>query len=91
MLNVFVTSPEVGSIGGGGRYDKLVNRFAVGDFPCVGASIGFERIFAYIKAKQEAVTTELPQTCTQVLVARAGAKQDSGLLPERNLCVFSFK
>ena len=43
---------EIGSIAGGGRYDGLVGRFVKNQsFPCVGASIGFERIFSYLKEK----------------------------------------
>ena len=45
-------SSEIGSIAGGGRYDGLVGRFVKNqNFPCVGASIGFERIFSFLKEK----------------------------------------
>lgn len=33
-----------GSVGGGGRYDKMVGKFAGTDTPAIGISIGFERI-----------------------------------------------
>ena len=33
-----------GSVGGGGRYDKMIGKFTVQDTPAVGFSIGFERI-----------------------------------------------
>lgn len=37
--------PEFGSsVGGGGRYDKMVGRFTGQDIPACGFSIGFERI-----------------------------------------------
>ena len=37
--------PEFGSsVGGGGRYDKMVGRFTGNDTPACGFSIGFERI-----------------------------------------------
>jgi len=37
--------PDVsGSIGGGGRYDGMIGRFAGADVPACGLSIGFERI-----------------------------------------------
>jgi histidyl-tRNA synthetase len=47
-------SVGVGSICGGGRYDDLVGRFSGGarDLPCVGMSVGIERVFAILKAKQ---------------------------------------
>ncbi len=45
----------VGSVAGGGRYDKLVGMFdAKGrDVPCVGVSIGIERIFSIMEMKAE--------------------------------------
>jgi histidyl-tRNA synthetase len=46
-------SVGVGSICGGGRYDDLVGRFAgeSRQIPCVGMSVGIERVFAILKAK----------------------------------------
>lgn len=46
----------VGSVAGGGRYDDLVGMFdAAGrKVPCVGGSIGIERIFALMLRKLEA-------------------------------------
>ena len=45
----------VGSVAGGGRYDDLVGMFdAAGrKVPCVGGSIGIERIFALMLRKLE--------------------------------------
>ena len=37
-----------GSIGGGGRYDKMVGKFTGIDTPAVGFSIGFERIITIL-------------------------------------------
>lgn len=37
------------SIGGGGRYDKMIGGFIGQDIPAVGFSIGFERIFEILK------------------------------------------
>ena len=33
-----------GSVGGGGRYDKMIGKFTGKDVPACGFSIGFERI-----------------------------------------------
>jgi histidyl-tRNA synthetase len=46
-------SVGVGSICGGGRYDDLVGRFAGESrtIPCVGMSVGIERVFTILKAK----------------------------------------
>ncbi len=45
----------VGSVAGGGRYDKLVGMFDAkgNDVPCVGISLGIERIFTLVQAKLE--------------------------------------
>ena len=43
---------QYGSIAGGGRYDKLVSGLRDREhekYPCVGASLGFERIFSFLK------------------------------------------
>lgn len=43
--------PEVGSIGGGGRYDNLTEYFSDQKFPGVGGSIGLSRLFYVISNK----------------------------------------
>ena len=64
--------PAVGSVTGGGRYDELVGMFdqrgkAV---PCVGLSIGIERIFSILEARAKASSTTKVRTIdTQVLVS----------------------
>ncbi len=43
---------QFGSIGGGGRYDKLVSNFGNLDFPATGISIGIDRlVFALMQKK----------------------------------------
>ena len=48
---------KVGSIAAGGRYDELVGMFSASGakVPCVGVSIGIERIFALMEAKAKEV------------------------------------
>ncbi|XP_067900183.1 histidine--tRNA ligase, cytoplasmic-like isoform X2 [Heterodontus francisci] len=72
---------NVGSIAAGGRYDGLVGMFdAKGcKVPCVGVSIGIERIFSIMEQKMEASDQKIRTTETQVLVATAQKK----LLEER--------
>ena len=45
----------VGSVAGGGRYDGLVGMFDPKgkQVPCVGVSIGIERIFSILEAKSQ--------------------------------------
>ncbi|KXJ83570.1 hypothetical protein RP20_CCG004949 [Aedes albopictus] len=54
---------SVGSVAGGGRYDNLVGMFNPKrkQVPCVGVSIGVERIFSILEAKsqQKIRTTEI--------------------------------
>lgn len=63
----------IGSVAGGGRYDNLVGMFdAKGkQVPCVGVSIGVERIFAILEAKNAAEKTKVRTSEVQVYVASA--------------------
>jgi histidyl-tRNA synthetase len=63
---------EVGSVAGGGRYDNLVGMFSSGtQIPCVGASVGIERLFALVEARARAAGTVRTST-VDVFVAAAG-------------------
>ena len=50
--------PEVGSVGGGGRYDNLTEYFSDQKFPGVGGSIGLSRLFFVINEKNLLKTTQ---------------------------------
>lgn len=54
--------PEIGSIGGGGRYDNLASHFTEQNFPGVGGSIGLTRLF-YILSQYHL----LPNTSGKIL------------------------
>nr|XP_061792992.1 histidine--tRNA ligase isoform X3 [Nerophis lumbriciformis] len=64
---------SVGSIAGGGRYDGLVGMFDPNGkkVPCVGVSIGIERIFSFMEQKAEALALKVRTTEVQVMVASA--------------------
>lgn len=66
-------SGTVGSIAGGGRYDNLVGMFDPRgkQVPCVGVSIGVERIFSVLEAKHAAEGTKLRTSDVEVYVASA--------------------
>ncbi|XP_064481389.1 histidine--tRNA ligase-like isoform X2 [Ornithodoros turicata] len=66
-------STSVGSVAAGGRYDTLVGMFdSKGrNVPCVGISIGVERIFTILERKAEAEQTKVRTTETEVYVASA--------------------
>lgn len=63
----------VGSIAGGGRYDNLVGMFDPRgkQVPCVGVSIGVERIFSVLEAKYAAEGIKLRTSEVEIYVASA--------------------
>ncbi|XP_047112581.1 histidine--tRNA ligase, cytoplasmic [Schistocerca piceifrons] len=66
-------SSGVGSIAGGGRYDNLVAMFDSRhkNVPCVGVSIGVERIFSVMEAQLAANNSKMRTTEVEVYVASA--------------------
>lgn len=76
---------RVGSVAGGGRYDKLVGMFDPKhrNVPCVGVSIGIERLFSIMEANIAKNKTTVRTNETEVFVASA----QKNLLEERmKLC-----
>jgi len=77
---------RVGSVAGGGRYDKLVGMFdpKKRNVPCVGVSIGIERLFSIMEANIAKNKALVPRTIeTEVFVASA----QKNLMEERmKLC-----
>ncbi|EJD74764.1 histidyl-tRNA synthetase, variant [Loa loa] len=66
-------SMNIGSVAGGGRYDNLVSMFLPKHkVPCVGISIGIERLFTIMKEKSK--MEHVRSKDTQVLVASAQKK-----------------
>jgi histidyl-tRNA synthetase len=52
IYEVVVEGEDVGSIAAGGRYDNLVGMFSGKPVPCVGVSIGVERVFAILTKRE---------------------------------------
>ena len=46
---ILLDAPEFGSVMGGGRYNRLVERFMERAVPCTGISIGIDRLFPALK------------------------------------------
>mmetsp|Transcript_14171 Transcript_14171/g.16041 ORF Transcript_14171/g.16041 Transcript_14171/m.16041 type:complete len:991 (+) Transcript_14171:123-3095(+) len=66
---------QVGSIGGGGRYDTLVSMFqeAGNNTPCVGVSVGIERVFTLMEERlRQEQGGSIKQPNVKVLIAQAG-------------------
>ncbi len=59
-------SAQLGSLGGGGRYDQLIGQFTGRDLPCVGISFGVERILDGLRELH--LLDEQTTTLTQALV-----------------------
>eukprot|EP00922_Rhytidocystis_sp_ex-Travisia-forbesii_P021683 GHVS01031748.1.p1 GENE.GHVS01031748.1~~GHVS01031748.1.p1 ORF type:complete len:606 (-),score=95.02 GHVS01031748.1:102-1754(-) len=51
IFEAVLLGENVGSIGGGGRYDQLVGMFAGKAIPAVGVSIGVQRLFRILEEK----------------------------------------
>jgi histidyl-tRNA synthetase len=71
IYETVVEEPNIGSLTGGGRYDKLVGEFTGEDTPATGASIGLERI---ITVMDEQGMLPADATVTQVLVVHLGGE-----------------
>lgn len=71
----FVDNPTYGSICSGGRYDDLAGSYINKHLPGVGISIGFSRLFDYIRARGE---FDLSRKCpTDILVILPSEEQRS--------------
>jgi histidyl-tRNA synthetase len=66
VFEASVEEPKVGSIAGGGRYDGLVGMFSKNDVPCVGVSLGLERI---VTVMSELGMLPAPGPVAEVLVS----------------------
>lgn len=80
-------SVGVGSVAAGGRYDELVGMFSgKSQIPCVGLSLGVDRIVSITKARMEsdkAAAAALRGSEVDVFVMAFGGKGFTGLLKER--------
>ncbi|EAR84252.1 histidine-tRNA ligase (macronuclear) [Tetrahymena thermophila SB210] len=69
---------NIGSIGGGGRYDGLVGMFSSKQIPSVGGSVGIERVFNILE-EQYKKKLSIRATETEFLVCTVG----NGLCKEK--------
>lgn len=67
IYETVVEQPRIGSLTGGGRYDRLVGLFAGREVPATGTTIGIERILEVMKAHGMFPPTLRPTT-VEVLV-----------------------
>lgn len=71
IYEIVATDTKIGSLAGGGRYDKLIEGFAGVDVPATGVSFGLERIIDVIK---ELGMVSVPKTKTVAIVASIDEK-----------------
>lgn len=78
----------VGSIAAGGRYDNLVGMFSPSNavVPCVGVSIGVERVFAILEAKAQKENGALKKTPVQISVASIPSKRYNMTVERLKIC-----
>lgn len=72
IYEVVVEGSKVGSVGAGGRYDNLVGMFGTSEIPCIGLSIGIERIFVLLEEKLKKENRPMRENSTEFLVATIG-------------------
>ena len=65
---------DVGSVAGGGRYDNLVGMFTKKNktIPCVGISIGIERLFAIVERRAAAAAKAAKKAAKEAAKAGGG-------------------
>lgn len=83
IFEVKAKNVQMGSIGGGGRYDDLTGLFGVPNVPGVGISFGVDRIYDVMEELK--LFPEEVQTGTQVLffnLGEAESKQAFGLMQQ---------
>ena len=67
IFEIFVDEPKIGSLSGGGRYDRLIGQLGAPESPAVGIALGLERLIDVIDELQMA-PPEIRSTVTTVLV-----------------------
>lgn len=65
IYEVQLKDADVGSIGGGGRYDDLLGMFVGRKIPATGASIGLDRLMA-----ADGVSVEVRRSAADILICR---------------------
>jgi histidyl-tRNA synthetase len=70
-------------VAGGGRYDNLVGMFSNKQIPCVGISLGVERLISVLLRLQEGA---LQKSETQVLVGSMDDSKFDSLPVRMELC-----
>ena len=79
ILEVKANDVQIGSIGGGGRYDDLTSNFGLKDVSGVGVSFGIDRI--YLVMEELALFPNNIDVSTKVMFANFGDEEAAFCLP----------
>ena len=79
ILEAKANDVQIGSIGGGGRYDDLTSNFGLNDVSGVGISFGIDRIYLVIEELN--LFPKDIGTSTQVMFANFGSNEANYCLP----------
>ena len=71
IFEIYVEEPKIGSLGGGGRYDKLIGKLSNQDTPATGFSLGLDRL---IDVMNELKMIPSVKTLTKIFVANVSEK-----------------
>ena len=71
IFEVVVSGYNIGSLGGGGRYDGLLGMFGNKQIPSIGFSFGVERMFVVMEDMLKD-SSEVRPSATQVLISTLG-------------------
>jgi histidyl-tRNA synthetase len=75
IVEIKAPNVQIGSIGGGGRYDDLTGLFGVPDMPGVGISFGVDRIYDVLEALK--LFPHTVHSATQVLFFNLGEAESN--------------
>ena len=78
IFEVAVTEPKIGAIGGGGRYDKLIETLGGPNISAVGFAFGFERVVDVVQELN--LLPKINQSKIKILVANFGPETETNIL-----------
>jgi histidyl-tRNA synthetase len=78
IFEVSVTKPKIGAVGGGGRYDNLIETLGGPSIPAVGFSFGFERIIDVVEELN--LLPETKNSKVKVLIANFSPETEKEVL-----------
>jgi len=88
IFEVYVPEIDI-ALGGGGRYDKLVELFGGGKIPAVGVAMGMDRLSIVLEKQEASVRCAMPERLLVIPVERSmlgEAFKIASILRENGIC-----